>query len=118
MRAPALYRPALTRPILNPRHPGYGTDTLTASPGMATEAYDPAVIRLTSPEHLRSLIDRARAEKKPLFINFGYRALLQPAHTSLFALIDDPSLFEPVKTFPGQFVSTTREVHRLLPAQD
>ena len=109
---------ALTRPILNPRHPGYGTDTLTASPGMATEAYDPAVIRLTSPEHLRSLIDRARSEKKPLFINFGYRTLLQPAHTSLFALIDDPSLFEPLKTFPGQFVSTTREVHRLLPSQD
>lgn len=109
---------ALTRPILNPRHPGYGKDSITASPGMTTEAYDPAVIRLTSPEHLRSLIDRARSEKKPLFLNFGYRALLEPAQPDLFALINAPTLFEPVKTFPGQFLSTTREVHRLLPAQD
>jgi len=109
---------ALTRPILNPRHPDYGTDAFTASPGMATEAYDPAVIRLKTPDELRALIDRARREKKPLFINFGYRAFLKDVHPSLFALIDDPALFEPVKTFPGQFISTTREVHRLLPAQE
>jgi hypothetical protein len=109
---------ALTRNVTNPYHADFGKLTLTASPGMATEAYDPAVIQFDSPEALLALIDRARRDKRPLFLNFGYRALLQNVHPAIFALIDDPTLFEPVQTFPGQFISTTREVHRLRPAQD
>jgi hypothetical protein len=109
---------ALTRSITNPYHSDYGTDSLTASPGMITEAYDPAVIRFDTADALRSLIDRARREKKPLFINFGYRALLADAHPTIFALIDDPALFERLQLFPGQFLSTTREVYRLRTVQD
>ncbi len=104
---------ALTRTITNPRHPGYGSDTLTASPGMTTEAYDPAVIRFDTAEELRVLIDRARAEKKPLYLNFGFRPFLQSAQPEIFTLIDNPALFEPVQTLPGQFFTATREVHRL-----
>lgn len=109
---------ALTRSITNPRHPGFGSDSITASPGMATEAYDPAVIRFQSPEELRALIARSQAAAKPLYLNFGYRALLQDAHPDIFKIIDDPSLFQPVQTFPGQFLSTTREVFRLRSLQD
>jgi 4-amino-4-deoxy-L-arabinose transferase-like glycosyltransferase len=108
----------LTRSITNPRHPDYGKEAITASPGMMTEAYDPAVNRFKTAEELRTLIDRARSEKKPLFINFGYRALLADAHPAIFALIDDPALFERVQLFPGQFFSATREVYRLRTVQD
>lgn len=109
---------ALTRSITNPRHPDYGKEAITASPGMMTEAYDPAVTRFKTAEELRALIERARSEKKPLFINFGYRALLADAHPAIFALIDDPALFERVQLFPGQFFSATREVYRLRTVQD
>lgn len=104
---------ALTRTITNPRHPGYGSDSLTASPGMRTEAYDPAVIRFDSAEELRALIQRARTENKPLYLNFGFRPFLQSALPEIFKLIDDPTLFEPVQILPGQFFTATREVHRL-----
>lgn len=109
---------AATRAITNPRHPDYGSDTLTASPGMMTEAYDPAVVRFQSAEELRALMERARREKKPFFINFGHRALMSAAHPAIFELIDDPALFERVRIFPGQFISTTREVYRLRDVQD
>ncbi len=109
---------ALTRSITNPCHPGYGREALTASPGMSTEAYDPAVIRFSTAAELQALIHQARAAEKPLFLNFGFRRLLQDAHPEIFTLIDNPALFESVQTFHGQFLSTTREVWRLRPAQD
>ncbi len=109
---------ALTRAVTNPRHTGYGQDTLTASPGMNTEAYDPAGIRFNSAGELRALIERTHRENKPLFLNFGYRPLLEKAQPEIFALINDPALFEPVHTFPGQFFTATREVLRLRALQD
>lgn len=104
---------ALTRAVTNPRHPDYGREAITAGPGMTTEAYDPAVIRFASADELRALIERARRENKPLFLNFGFRAFLRGTSPEIFALIDDPALFEPVQTLPGQFLTTTREVWRL-----
>lgn len=109
---------ALTRAVTNPRHPDFNRDVITASPGMNTEAYDPAGIRFSTADELRSLIDRARHEGKPLYLNFGFRSLLQSAQPDIFALIDDPALFEPVQILPGQFITATREVIRSLPAQD
>ena len=104
---------ALTRTITNPRHPGYGSDAITASPGMTTEAYDPAVVRFDTPDELRALIDRARSENKPLYLNFGFRQFLKSAQPEIFRLIDDPALFETVQILPGQFFTATREVRRL-----
>lgn len=106
---------ALTRQTINPYHPAFGKDTITASPGMSTEAYDPAVIDFDTPAELHQLIQQARSENRPLFLNFGFRKLLQPAHPEIFAMIDDPTLFEPLALLHGQFFASTREVHRLRP---
>jgi len=107
---------ALTRQITNPAHPDYGKEAITASPGMTTEAYDPAVIRFEQAGDLQRLIDQARSENRPLFLNFGFRRLLSSAQPEIFTLIDDPNLFEPVATLHGQFFASTREVLRLRPA--
>ncbi|MCB1225834.1 MAG: hypothetical protein KDK99_08510, partial [Verrucomicrobiales bacterium] len=104
---------ALTRPITNPRHPGFGLDALTAAPGMTTRAYDPAEIDDLTPESLRALIAQARAENKPLYLNFGFPSMLRRTCPEMFQIIDDPTLFEHVATLHGQFFTTTREVWQL-----
>lgn len=104
---------ALTRTVTHPAHPDYGKEAITASPGMTTEAYDPAVIRFDSADQLRDLMAQAKREKRPLFLNFGFRRLLSSAQPEIFAMIDDPNLFEPVAVLQGQFVASTREVFRL-----
>jgi hypothetical protein len=107
---------ALTRQVTNPAHPDYGKEAITASPGMTTEAYDPAVVRFQRAEDLQRLIDQARSENRPLYLNFGFKEFLNSAQPEVFALINDPTLFEPVATLHGQFVASSREVLRLRPA--
>lgn len=104
---------ALTRSVTNPAHPNYGKEAITASPGMTTEAYDPAVIRFENADQLRALIAQSKSERRPLFLNFGFRRLLSSAQPEIFALIDDPNLFEPIAVLHGQFIASTREVFRL-----
>ncbi len=103
----------LTRSVLNPRHPAYGTDSITAGFTMFTEAYDPGLVRFQSVEELQSLMAEARSSQRQLFINFSSRAFCEANYPELFTLFNNPSLFELVAVLPGQFDAGTREVLRM-----
>lgn len=103
---------ALTRQVTNPRHPDYGKEALTAHCIMTPGCYDPAGIRFETVADLRALMARADREHKPLFVNFGFRELYAETKPDILALLDDRTLFEPVASLPGLFISTSREVVR------
>lgn len=104
---------ALTRTVTNPRHPDYGKEALTAYCVMTAGSYDPASIRFKTADELKLIIERARRENRPLFVNYGFRELYKGELPDILAMFDDRTLFEPVATLPGLFFSTTREVIRL-----
>lgn len=103
---------ALTRTITNPRHPEYGTDSITAGFTMFTEAYDPTLVRFQTVDELKVLMQKARDSKRALYINFSSRAFCEAAYPDLFKLFNDPALFEHIATLHGQFDAATREVLR------
>ena len=76
---------ALTRHVTNPRHPDYGKNEITAGSIMTPGCYDPGEILFTSVEELQQLIARATLEKKPLYVNFGFRELYQFEHADLLS---------------------------------
>lgn len=107
---------ALTRMVTNPRSAGYGKDSITACCIMTPGSYDPAAIRFKTVAELQQIIAKARQEKRPLYVNFGFRDLYKGEMPDLLKMFDDRSLFEPVAVMPGLFFSTTREVIRLVPS--
>jgi hypothetical protein len=107
---------ALTRQVTNPRHPDYGKEALTGHCIMTPGCYDPAGIRFETVADLRALMARADREHKPLFVNFGFRELYAETKPDILALLDDHTLFEPVASLPGLFISTSREVVRYRPS--
>jgi len=108
---------ALTRSIMNPRHPAYGTDSITAGFTMFTEAYDPGLVRFQTVEELQGLMTEARSSHRQLFINFSSRAFCETHYPDLFKLFNNPVLFEQVAVLPGQFDAGTREVLRMRNAE-
>ena len=103
---------ALTRQVTNPRNPDYGKEALTGHCIMTPGCYDPAGIRFETVADLRALMARADREHKPLFVNFGFRELYAETKPDILALLDDRTLFDPVASLPGLFLSTSREVVR------
>jgi hypothetical protein len=104
---------ALTRRIMNPRHPDYQKQSITAGFTMFTEAYDPLLVRFQTAEELKALMQRAKAEGKELYINFSSRAFCRANYPALFQLFDHPQQFERVAELPGQFAAGHREVLRM-----
>jgi hypothetical protein len=102
---------ALTREITNPRHPDYDKDVITGGFSFYTEGYDPGMVRFQTAEELRSLMTRADAEKKKLFINFGFPAFTREHNVDIFKLLDDPALFRRKAQLHGLFFTATREVY-------
>jgi hypothetical protein len=102
----------LTRTIMNPRHPDYGSDSITLGFTMFTEAYDPGLVRFQTVEELRHQMTEAKATGRQLFVNFSSRAYCETHYPELFSLFNDPELFEVVAVLPGQFDAATREVLR------
>lgn len=102
----------LTRVIMNPRHPQYGSDSITAGFTMFTEAYDPGLVRFQTLDELRKLMSDAKSSNRQLYINFSSRAFCETHYPELFQLFNDPAHFELVAVLPGQFDAATREVLR------
>lgn len=103
------------REITNPRCPGYDQAILSAGFAMYTEAYDPGLIRFSTAEELRQFMRQSDAEKRPLYLNFGFGTFQRQTVPEIMALIDNPSLFERIALMEGQFITTTREVFRYRP---
>lgn len=100
----------LTRTITNPRHPAYGTDSITAGFTMFTEAYDPTLVRFQTVDELKGLMQKAKATRRALYINFSSRSFCEATYPDLFKLFNNPALFEHIATLNGQFDAATREV--------
>jgi hypothetical protein len=103
---------ALTRAITNPIHPDYDKDVITAGFTFYTEAYDPGLVRFENADGLRKLMQRADAEGKKLFVNFGFREWAVEHNADVVALLDDTRYFEHTASLPGMFFTSTREVYR------
>lgn len=101
---------ALTREIINPRHPDYDMGVLTGGFSFYTEGYDPGMVRFQTAEELKSLMARADAGKKKLFINYGFPAFTREHNREIFKLLDDPGLFRRKARLHGLFFTATREV--------
>lgn len=100
----------LTRKVTNPHHADFGKDSITAGCTMFTEAYDPTLVRISTVEELRALMQEAKQSQRALFINFSSRAFCEASFPELFQLFNDQQLFELVQVLPGQFPAVTREV--------
>jgi hypothetical protein len=103
---------ALTRAVTNPMHPDYDKDVITAGFSFYTEGYDPGLVRFENADGLRKLMQRADADGKKLFVNFGFREWAIEHHADVMALLDDPRYFEHTASLPGMFFTSTREVYR------
>jgi hypothetical protein len=100
----------LTRKVLNPLHPDFGKDSITAGCTMFTEAYDPTLVRFSTVDELRALMQQARQSGRALYVNFSSRAFCEASFPELFQILNDPALFQVVQVLPGQFAAGTREV--------
>jgi hypothetical protein len=103
---------ALTRQVTNPRHPDYGRGVITAYSLMNTGSYDPGGVEFETADELKALMQRADAEGKPLWVNFGFRLLYNDICPDIIGILDNQTWFERIAQFPGQLVSTSREVVR------
>ncbi|MEI6340010.1 MAG: glycosyltransferase family 39 protein, partial [Verrucomicrobiota bacterium] len=101
----------ITRPTLDPLA-RENIKILTASFIGPPDPYDPAVIRFTSVRTLADLMSRADAEKKTLFLNFGFLITAQIRYPTLLKMIEDPALFEKVAELQGFEPINDRFVYR------
>lgn len=79
--------------------------------GDTARVYDPALLHAETVDELRALCARAAAEGRPLYVLYGYQGRNRVRRADVFALLDDPRLFEPL----GRFDAITPEfVYRVL----
>jgi hypothetical protein len=64
--------------------------------------YDPSCGILVKPEHLQSMIDRARAEKRQLFVNYSHSGYAEREHPAVVARLKDPAEFVREAVIYGQ----------------
>lgn len=102
----------LTRNWLDPTQPT--TDNvITVGFLMSSVTYDPWKMEIEEADELIELMEQARAEGKPLFVNFGQRGLARERHPDLMEWLEDPSIFEEVEVLYGLEPFNTRHVYRL-----
>ena len=63
--------------------------------------YAPTCMPLEKRDDLETIMQRAKSEKRDLFVTYGYDSFNRSMLPTGFALLDDRSLFEEVKSFPG-----------------
>lgn len=100
-----------TRPSLDPNSEA-NRKILTAAFLSPPLVYDPRAIKLDGAEDLRSLVDRARRDGLPLYINQGYTEISLERFPGVKEILLDPELFERVR-FPGIEPMFDRDVFRL-----
>ena len=104
-----------TRDALNPSIAEHARE-LTAQFCMGTLAYDPAchLFKKDDPQGFRALIDRAKAEGRPLHVNIALPALARAQWPGIMAMVDDPALFEPLPPMWGLHPPCTRHLFRFI----
>jgi len=103
----------VTRNVINPLADGIDK-VITIGFVMNTKGYDPAANEIRSVEALDGLIERARSEEVPLFVNFALPGLARLHFPKIMDRIENPDLFERVATLYGLEKQCTRLVYRLV----
>jgi hypothetical protein len=67
--------------------------------GDTARVYDPGVLHVERADELARLCERAAADGRPLYVLYGYTGRNRFRHPEVFALLDDPRLFEPLARF-------------------
>ena len=63
--------------------------------------YDPWARTIWDAEDVRELMRQADAERRPLHISYGHRALSLARRAEIMELLDDPRLFREIAVVPG-----------------
>jgi hypothetical protein len=83
--------------------------------------YDPTLLHAETAGELRHACERAAADGRPLYVLYGYQGRNRMRRPDVFALLDDPQLFEPLERFgaiaPEFVYRTLRYTGAPLPAE-
>jgi hypothetical protein len=88
---------------------------LTGSFCIPPYLYDPKMIRLDSTQEFVDFLKKADAENRPLFINIGMPWAARDYSPGMWALVNDPSLFEAPAVFRGWDPGLDRMVFKFRP---
>ncbi|MGI9239331.1 MAG: hypothetical protein ACR2RV_00940 [Verrucomicrobiales bacterium] len=105
-----------TRTIVNPTHPDI-EEVMTVGFVQPARAYDAAMYfirRSDPPGRFESLLEKADAEGKPLFVNLALPNVARIEFPEIMQILDDPSQFERSAQFYGLANNTTRLVYRYI----
>jgi hypothetical protein len=105
---------ALTRSVVNLNHDDIG-EVITLGFMLCSRGYDPYTyyFKADDVEEFQKFLQRARDEKKPLFVNFALRGLAAVNYPSITEVVEDPTVFELVDVLYGLDGPCTRYVYRL-----
>ena len=101
---------ALTRTVVNPRHPDYGKGVITAQFSCRRPGYDPGCREIDSAAGLDRLQQEAQATGSALYVNIGDAGAARQRWPELMAKLNDPSQFLPPAILPGMDHAQTRVV--------
>jgi hypothetical protein len=101
----------VTRPTLDP-YAKENRAILTASFIGPPDPYDANILRPDSLGKFAEVINRAEAENKPLFVNFGFLQEAQLRFPTILRVLNDPTLFEKVAELQGFEPINNRYVYR------
>jgi hypothetical protein len=90
----------LTRGTLDPFAPG-NEKVITTSFERGPTYYDPLLIEIETMAEMRELIRRAERTGAALYVNLGKPGQAEKENPDLFALVENPSVFEVVTTLYG-----------------
>ena len=101
----------LTRGTLDPFAPE-NEAVITTSFERGPTYYDPLLIEIETVSEMRKLMRRADRTGAALYVNLGKPEQAKKEHPDLFALVENPSVFEVVTTFYGFEPRAHRIIYR------
>ena len=104
----------LTRHILNPEHPEFGKDAITAYLAAFYKTYDVQAQRLEKLEDLEKLMTQSRAEQRPLFVNLAREGLVYGPGQEILKALRDPQQFETLPPLYGTDPEATHWIFKYL----
>jgi hypothetical protein len=87
-------------------------EILTASFHVPADHYDPNTRAVRTTSDLLALMREADRERRPLYVNIGWRALASRRRTELLGLVERPEMFAPVAVLHGFEPRLSRHVYR------
>lgn len=104
----------LTRRVINPTHPDYGGDALTAYVGRFYQGYDSSAEQLENLIQLRNLMQLAQSKNLPLFVNLCRPQRTEPTIQDILNLLDNPARFRKSPPLYGTDFESTRWVYEFI----